>query len=146
MRKYVSRCRHCGIFFFTDPRNECRKDLRCIFGCAKQHRKNESTRRSIEYYRNNKDKKKAQNRKRTDKNLPDPCSPAAIIEKTYQIGQDKVYVETINYLSEIASLIEGEKINSSIILGVLRKKVRQHSMVKMKKADYIVNYLNNKPP
>jgi hypothetical protein len=78
--------------------------------------------------------------------LPDPCFLDSAIEETYEIGQDKVSAETINYLSEIASLIEGEKISISTMLIMLRKKVRQHSMGKMKKPDYIVNYLNNKPP
>jgi chromatin remodeling complex protein RSC6 len=60
-------CVHCGICFITDPRNAGRCDLRCPFGCREAHRKQCSTRRSVEYYRteDGKEKKKLQNDKRT---------------------------------------------------------------------------------
>lgn len=50
-RKCLTRCRHCGIFFLTDPRNAGRCDLGCPFGCSQAHRRRESIQRSTEYYR-----------------------------------------------------------------------------------------------
>src|SRR5438093_10096437 len=31
LRRCVTRCRHCGIFFLTHPRNAGRRDLGCPF-------------------------------------------------------------------------------------------------------------------
>ena len=50
LRKCLSRCRHCGIFFLTHPRNAGRWDLGCPFGCREAHRRKESIRRSTDYY------------------------------------------------------------------------------------------------
>jgi hypothetical protein len=38
LRRCVCRCRHCHIFFLTDPRNRGRRDLTCPFGCRRVHR------------------------------------------------------------------------------------------------------------
>lgn len=51
LRKCQARCRHCGIFFLTDRCNAGREDLGCPFGCGREHRRRESTRRSVAYYR-----------------------------------------------------------------------------------------------
>jgi hypothetical protein len=51
LRRCLCRCRHCGIFFLADPRNAGRRDLGCPFGCQEAHRRRESTRRSVAYYR-----------------------------------------------------------------------------------------------
>jgi len=50
LRRYLVRCRHCGIFFLADPRNANRRDLGCPFGCAEARHKGSSNRRSREYY------------------------------------------------------------------------------------------------
>ena len=67
LRRCVTRCRHCRIFFLTHPRNAGRRDLGCPFGCKEAHRKRRSTRRSVEYYGTDegKTKKKIQNGKRS---------------------------------------------------------------------------------
>ena len=51
LRKCLARCRHCGIFFLTHTRNAGRQDLGYPFGCREAHRKSQSTRRSVDYYR-----------------------------------------------------------------------------------------------
>ena len=68
-RKCLSRCRHCGIFFLTHPRNAGRKDLRCPFGCRRAHRRQESIRRSTEYYRDEEGRKykRRQNERQQEK-------------------------------------------------------------------------------
>jgi hypothetical protein len=57
-RACLTRCRHCRIFFLTHPRNAARRDLGCPFGCREAHRRRASTRRSVEYYREPRGKKK----------------------------------------------------------------------------------------
>jgi hypothetical protein len=44
-------CVQCGIRFLTHPRNACRLDLRCPFGCQRHHRRQCSNQRSTAYYR-----------------------------------------------------------------------------------------------
>lgn len=60
----LRRCKECGIFFLTDPRNKDRKGLRCPFGCRVWHEKRESTARSVEFHRRHKDRKRQYNRNR----------------------------------------------------------------------------------
>jgi hypothetical protein len=43
-------CKHCGIRFFTHPRNANREDLRCPFGCREHHRRELSRERSRRHY------------------------------------------------------------------------------------------------
>src|SRR5262249_19646265 len=66
LRQCLVRCRHCRIFFLTHPCNAGRKDLGCPFGCRRAHRKQQSTLRSVAYYRDpiGKEKKRALNGKR----------------------------------------------------------------------------------
>jgi hypothetical protein len=60
LRRCLVRCRYCRIFFLTCPQNASnrRHTLRCPFGCREAHRKQQSTQRSIAYYRDPKGKKK----------------------------------------------------------------------------------------
>ena len=44
------RCCHCGIRFFTHPRNAGRLDLRCEFGCRQHHRRQCANARSRKHY------------------------------------------------------------------------------------------------
>lgn len=43
-------CKHCGIRFFTHPRNAGREDLGCPFGCREHHRRELSKERSRRHY------------------------------------------------------------------------------------------------
>ena len=67
----LTRCRHCHIFFLTHPRNVKQHDkMRCPFGCREAHRKRESVRRSVAYYRDpgiKKEKKIPLNQRRNRK-------------------------------------------------------------------------------
>lgn len=60
-------CRHCGIRFLTHPRNACRKDLRCPFGCRKHHSRQSANARSRLHSQSDsaKRKKKRLNAKRS---------------------------------------------------------------------------------
>lgn len=47
----VKECVHCRIRFLTHPRNACRLNLRCPFGCREHHRRQRARQRSAAYYR-----------------------------------------------------------------------------------------------
>jgi hypothetical protein len=66
LRRYLTRCRCCRIFFLTDRRNAWWKVRRCPYGCGVTHRKRQSTLRSVAYYQgeHGRGKKKDQNAKR----------------------------------------------------------------------------------
>lgn len=70
MRPCLKRCKHCRIYFITDPRNRSRNDLGCPFGCRDAHRKASSNKRSSQYYQTDegKQKKKQLNDRRKDQN------------------------------------------------------------------------------
>ncbi len=61
------RCCHCGIRFFTHPRNRRRQDLRCPFGCRTHHGRQQANARSRKHSQTDaaKRKKKRLNSKRS---------------------------------------------------------------------------------
>lgn len=69
------RCCHCGIRFFTHPRNAGRQNLRCPFGCRQHHRRQRTNARSKKYYRTDsgRRKKKLLNGKRSQIDNVVPC-------------------------------------------------------------------------
>lgn len=137
LRACLKRCRHCWIFFLTDPRNGGRNDLGCPFGCKQAHRKCRSTQRSVAYYREpeGRIKKAIQNGKRRARAPalppapPRPC-PAPAVE----------------HVRMVVSLIEGRQVSSQEILEMLARVLRQHSMVRRRKIDQAVDWLNANPP
>jgi hypothetical protein len=127
LRPCLKRCRHCRIFFFTDPRNAGRDDLRCGFGCREAHRLRRDARRCAAYYRENPDKKRRQNRKRylhssrmCHKIDTPPRSPAPILR----------------HVRVIVSLIERRQVGLDEIVRLLSKKGRQHRMAWRRRGPY----------
>ncbi len=51
LEKYVKKCVHCHIPFFTDPRNAGRDNIGCPFGCREAHDRKMANRRSRANYR-----------------------------------------------------------------------------------------------
>ena len=145
----LTHCRYCRIFFLTHPCNAGRKDLGCPFGCSKEHRKRHSNKRSVEYYRTDegKLKKKIQNGKRGKAE-----AKAALGGGTRGVGRDltadeyRFDVSMVSYLRMVTSLIEGRQVSRMEILAMLARAVRQHSMVRRRKIDYVVQYLNERAP
>jgi len=136
LRGCLTRCHHCRIFFLTHPCNARRNDLGCPFGCSKEHRKRHSNQRSVEYYRTEegKLKKKIQNGKRRKAEAKaDPD------EHRFDVGM-------VNYLRMITSMIEGRQVSVLEILAMLARAVRQHSIVRRRRIDYILQYLNERAP
>lgn len=129
LRPCLKRCRHCRIFFLTDPRNAGRDDLRCGFGCREAHRRRDNTCRSAAFYRQHPEKKRHQNRKRylytAQRRLdggaePKGASPTPIMR----------------HVCVIVSLIEGRRVGVEEIEQMLAKKGRQHRMVRSRRRGY----------
>ncbi len=137
LRKCLSRCRHCRIFFVTDPRNAGRKDLRCGFGCQREHRKRQSVKRSVAYYRDQagKIKKAIQNARR-----PKTASAKAVVES------EPVGSSVVLHIQRVVSLIEGRAVRRQEILELLARVLRQHSMVRRRRINQAVEWLNANPP
>jgi hypothetical protein len=138
LRKCLARCRHCGIFFLTDPRNAGRRDLGCPFGCSRAHRQKQSTQRSVAYYREpeGKVKKQALNaRRRKRPQPPEPPSPVAPGLRPL-----------LQYLCVMVGLIEGRPVALWEVIEMLERTVRQHRMVRTRRIDQSVARLHEKPP
>jgi len=140
LRKCRARCRHCGIFFLTDPRNAGRKDLGCPFGCRREHRRRESTRRSVAYYREpeGKVKKRVLNGRRRSRgrkasaHCVEPASPPVR--------------GILAYLCVLVGLIEGRRVQRREVIEMLERTRRQHRMVRTRRLDQGVAWFNDRPP
>ena len=138
LRKCLVRCRHCGIFFLTDPRNAGRRDLGCPFGCSRVHRQKQSTKRSVAYYREpeGKIKKQALNARRQKSpqppDLPGPIPPGLR--------------PFLQYLCVMIGLIEGRPVELWEVVAMLERTVRQHRMVRTRRIDQGVVWLHEQPP
>lgn len=166
LRGSLTRCRHCRIYLLAHPRNAGRHDLRCAFGCREAHRKQESTRRSVEFYRGkhgrrlkcyqNARRHKAQSSNAEPKEDPDsspdeivvrfeadplPCPPA--VAEALPKARDALMVE---YVRVVCSLIEGRRVSRGEVLGMLAKVLRQHTIGRRRKIDHTLAWLKANPP
>jgi hypothetical protein len=138
LRKCLARCRHCGIFFLADPRNAGRQDLGCPFGCSRAHRKKQSTKRSVAYYREPEGqiKKQALNaRRRRSPRPPEPLSPVSPELHPF-----------LQYLCVVLGLVEGRPVELWEVIEMLERTVRQHRMVRTRRIDQGVAWLHEQPP
>lgn len=142
LRKCLARCRHCGIFFLTDPRNAGRQDLGCPFGCRQAHRQKHSTRRSVAYYREPEGKAKKRDlnaRRRKTSTAPPPPAP---VQPTPQPWPRAI----LDYVRVVVSLIEGRRAALWEVVEMLERTLRQHRMVRTRRIDQTVAWLNEQPP
>jgi len=141
LRGCLSRCRHCRIFFLTHPRNAGRSDWRCPFGCREAHRKQRSTERSAAYYTTaeGKAKKKMQNGKRAQGEERADGSPPVTGTPPFPAGM-------VGYVAIVASLIEGRRVSEEEIRQMLARAMRQHSMARRRRMDYVVAQLQKHGP
>jgi hypothetical protein len=139
----LTRCRHCGIFFFTHPRNARRRDLGCPFGCRQAHRKRQSSRRSTAYYQdeNGKEKKRQQNAKRRKTKVPAPAPTPPVSEEPLPWPRP-----IVEYVRMATSLIEGWQVTLADVLEMLTRVMRQHRMVRTRWIDQTLAWLNEHPP
>jgi hypothetical protein len=151
LRKCLARCRHCGIFFLTDARNAGRKNLGCPFGCRQAHRQSQSTRRSVDYYRhpNGKTKKRDLNARRRKTPvpppppLPEPPPPPPPEPSRLLLPWPR---PILDYVRVVVGLIEGRPVLLSEIVEMLERTLRQHRMVRTRRIDQSVAWLNESPP
>lgn len=148
LQRCMTRCRHCGIFFLTHPCNAGRKDLGCPFGCREAHRKQDSTKRSVEYYRTpeGKFKKNLQNGKRSRaeaKAVINECDRAG---KNLVVQDRRIGASIVCYLRVVIGLIEGRRVSAAEILEMLTRVLRQHSLCRRRRIDYVIEYLNERAP
>ena len=149
LRRCLVRCCHCLIFFFTHPCNAGRKDLRCPFGCREAYGKHSSTQRSIEYYRTEqgKSKKRIQNNKRCKtKTAADIGERREEIEKDSASNGRKLDAGIAIYLCMALSLIEGRRLKLDEILAMMARIMRQHSMERHRRIDYVIAHLMANDP
>ena len=137
LRKCLARCRHCGIFFLSDVRNGGRRDWGCAFGCRQAHRRRQSTLRSVDYYGQpeGKVKKRALNARRrpsAESSAPAPSCP---------LPWPRPILE---YVRVVVGLIEGRKVALGEVVAVLERTVRQHRMVRRRRIDQGVAWLNDR--
>jgi hypothetical protein len=152
-RRCLKRCRHCRIFFLTDPRNawhkegheaDRRKDLGCPFGCAKAYERQQSTRRSVKFYQEHKDKKSRLNSRRrrapTERKQAKETVPAA------EGLSERWPKPVVEHVRMVVSLIEGRPVSLEEILEVLAKIWRQQGMGRRRRIDHAVDWLHENPP
>jgi len=143
LRRCLTRCGHCGVFFLTDPRNAGRDDLRCPFGCRQAHRRRQSDRRSAAYYRDEagQEKKRALNaqRRKTPARPSPPPPPVAELPPAWPRPM-------LPYLRMVTSLLEGRPISLAEVVAMLLRALRQHRMVRARRIDQTVAWLHEEPP
>ena len=147
VRPWMARCRDCRIFFLTHPRNRGRRDLRCPFGCRDAHRKQRSTERSTEYYNTEegKTKKKLQNGKRRQSERQ-PEQSSELDEAEPEADEIRWNASIVEYVQMVTSLIEGWRVSRREILEMLGWVMRQHSIVRHRRMDYVLAYLKENAP
>jgi hypothetical protein len=148
LRRCLTRCRHCQIFFLTNPCNAGRKDLGCPFGCKDAHRKRGSIKRSVEYYSTpeGKFKKKLQNDKRgmaDARAVVNDCEPAGSNLMQHECRFD---APVLCYLRMVITLIEGRRVSAAELLEMLARVLRQHSIARRRRIDYVLQYLKEHSP
>jgi hypothetical protein len=148
VRAWLTRCRHCGIFFLTHPRNAGRRDLRCPFGCREAHRRQASAQRSAAYYRQpeGKRKKRDLNQRRPRKYGPPKPAPHPPRPRAPQRRRPRWNPLLVEYVRIVASLIEGRRISRHQVLLMLARVLRQHTMSRRRQIDQTVARLNKGPP
>ncbi len=144
----MTRCRHCGIFFLTHPRNAGRQDLGCPFGCKEGHRKRRSTQRSVAYYgtEEGKTKKKIQNGKRGHAKARADHHPQPLGSPQLEHHGVRLDVVMVGYVRMVTSLIEARRVSEEEILEMLVRRMRQHSIAGRRRMDYVLAYLKKNAP
>ena len=148
LRRCVTRCRHCRIFFLTHPRNAGRRDLRCPFGCKEAHRKRRSTERSVEYYgtEEGKTKKKIQNGKRSHGEARGDHNHQCVQAQRLERDGIRLDLVMVGYVRRVTSLIEARRVSEEEIVEMLVRSMRQHSIARRRRMDYVLAYLKKNAP
>ncbi len=182
-------CCHCGIRFFTHPRNARRRNLRCPFGCREHHRRQRGNTRSRKHNQTDKGRanKKKLNIAARIKAAPRDTVPPMPVDQTSQLtaaspSADFTDAATVDespsvdtspamldhltlhldgfvldeptllnsrvlpYVQMVASVLERRTISREELLAALRNGMRQRSIVRSPRREYVLRYLNQHPP
>jgi hypothetical protein len=146
LRKCLTRCWHCRIFFLAAACNAGRKGG-CPFGCAAEHRRREWRRTSKEYYQSKDGRKKKSDLNQRRKSKP---APPAEAKAAKALEPSKAVVKVppflVRYVQRVVSWIEGRRVSVEEILAMLAKEKRQHTMVRQRRIDAIIRALHERPP
>lgn len=162
----VAQCVQCGIRFLAHPRNAGRSDLRCPFGCRRLHRQQRSQQRSAAYYRTTagKAKKKRLNARRTFQSASEAkapikqaisaAEPAQRPSPNVELRLDGVILNEgsllksrmMGYVRMVVSLIEGIEFSYQEVLFLLQQALRQHSIARRTRREYVLRFLHEHPP
>lgn len=145
LRRCLTRCWHCGIFFVAAACNAGRKGG-CPFGCAAEHRRQEWRRTSAEYYEDprGKRKKSEHNQRQRDRRRSAP-TPEKLPEGEPE-EKKEIPCALVSYVQRVVSAIEGRRVSREEILAMLAKEKSQHSMVRQRRMDQIIRSLHERPP
>lgn len=146
LKRCLTRCRHCRIFFLTHPRNAGRRDLGCPFGCRKAHRGKASSERSAAYYRTEAGLKKKKELNGTRR--PSPSRGGEPEQKSAAVPDETPRFDPtiVEHVRMVVSLIEGRRVGREEVLEMLARTLRQRSMCREKRTDYAVRLLPERPP
>ena len=131
------------------PRNGCRDDLGCPFGCGEAHRKKCSSERSTAYYGTaaGKEKKAQLNRRRREGSRGAPSigasGPPAPPAESDAIEFDTAIVAHVRV---VVSLVERRAVSREEVVAMLKRTVRQHGIVRERRVDYVLRWLAEHPP
>lgn len=144
LRRCLTHCRACGIFFLTSPSNEQRRDLRCPFGCRDAHRRRESSRRVVAYYRTpeGRQKKRALNRRRYEVGVSAASESPAPDAPADESDDESI----IAYVCLLIGLISGRSVGRMEVDALHARISRQHRLRHVGRFDYRVEQLNKDPP
>jgi hypothetical protein len=152
LKECLFSCVHCGISFFSDPRNGGevpRINLRCPFGCRQAHRKAQSTRRSVAYYRtkDGRDRKKKLNRRRYE-SLFAPTSATGEVSRPAPLRMSGPSVVTLllPYLCMVLTLIEGRVVTEDELRPILERISRQRRSDWLFSPEYLSRGRTDPPP
>jgi hypothetical protein len=103
----------------------------------------------VEYYRTpqGKYKKNLQNSKRSERATKLECdnqlgkAAGEVVPYRYRFDAGM-----LGYVRMVTSLIEGRRVSRDEILQMLDRAVRQHSMVRRRRIDYVLRYLQENDP
>jgi len=143
-QKVTTRCRRCGIFFITDPRNRKRSDLCCPFGCRQLRIQSLSNERSIDYNRTEigKNKKKQINGRR-NKSVPAEIPLQSLAPPIYDLEK---FPPILNYITHVVRIITGERYSTQDVWRMIVSILRQHSLDNWGYCAYFESASNSRPP
>jgi hypothetical protein len=102
----------------------------------------------VAYYQSpeGKQKKRMHNGHRQDPESADRLRRAA--RRRCPGGQEEMRFDagTVRYVGMVVSLIEGRKVSEAEIVEMLERAVRQHSMYRRRKIEYVLSYWNRTAP